>query len=410
MAPEKRTAVDGRIESTAPVFILSCERSGSTLLRYIVDTHQDIACPAELRLGQLCVALYHSAYYSVGQVVATTEIERSSRTIERIRHFTSALMAEYTTAKGKRLWCDKSPENLETLEILDTVFPDAKYICLHRNCMDVVHSCLEISGRDKFSSDFAPYIKNNPENMVAAMVESWAAKTRKLLTFERENQHKCFRITYESLVLDTHSSLAAMFDFLDLSFDPSLLDSVFLVAHDDGPGDDRIRFSSKINKDSLGKGSLVSRAQIPVELLEQMNALLSELAYPLVGPDWDNVPSVYLHTVQSEGVATVEEIFRRHFPALLKRKKESAAKLSAICKIAVRGAGGGNWILNLAESSVGKDRGEVKPDCVVTILENDFIDMVSGRLNPMAALDRGRLGIAGDRDLAMRVGVFLFGT
>src|SRR5215510_15752911 len=253
--------------SARTIFILSCERAGSTLLRYIVDTHPDIACPAELNLGELCDALYHSVYYSLGQVVASDETERSSRAAQKVRQIVSALMDEYTTAKGKRIWCEKTPRNLQTLEILHEVFPDARYICLHRNCMDVVHSSLEVNW-PSFMNQLAPYIKRNHENLTAAIVDSWIDKTGKLVAFERANQEKCFRITYESLVLEPVASLDAMFAFLGLRFDPRLLDSVFLVRHDEGPGDDRIQFSKEIRKGSLGQGSTLSPRRIPSLLLE----------------------------------------------------------------------------------------------------------------------------------------------
>ena len=393
------------------MFILSCERSGSTLLRYIVDTHPDIASPGELNLGRLCAALYYSTYYSVAQVVASGEIERSSRAIEKVRQVVSALMAEYTAAKGKRFWCDKSPANLQKLKMIDTVFPDAKYICLYRNCMDVVHSCLEWINNDEFMDGFAPYVRKHSENHTAAFVDNWTDKTRQLLAFERANREKCFRITYEAIVLDTVSTLKAMFEFLGLPFDPRLPDSVFLVHHDLGGGDPRIRFSKKINKHSLGKGSKVSRTNIPADLLEQMNAVLSELGYPTVGPDWDTAPSPYLPpetvTDQSEVGTTVEEIVARHLPALLKSKRE---KINALCKIAVNGEGGGNWIINLAQQSIQNDDGKVKPDCIVAVSARDFIDIMSGRLNPMAAVDVGKLHLTGDPVLAGRIGMLLFGT
>ena len=412
MLSQKQRLVEGRIGLTHPMFILTCERSGSTLLRYIVDTHPDIACQAGLALGGLCAALYRSTYYSVAQAVASDEIERSSRVIEKIRQIVSALMAEYTTAKGKRLWCDKTPANLQFLEVLGPVFPDGKYICLYRHGMDVIHSCLEISSRNGFMEEFDPYVRKNPENLVAAMVDSWTDKTSKLLAFERANKSKCFRITYESLVLNTVPTLEAMFAFLGLRFDPRMLDSVFLVHHDEGVGDDRIRFSKEISRRSLGKGSRVPREKIPSDLLEKMNSLLSELNYPTVGPDWNSSPSPYLQpetvTNESKTATTVEEIFDHHLPALLKRKIERAAR--GVCKFVVSGEGGGNWIINLAEQSIRKDRGAVKPDCVVAVSATDFIDMVSGRLNVMSAYDRGKIRVTGDGNLATKIGVVLFGT
>jgi hypothetical protein len=37
--------------STAPTFILATSRSGSTLLRFIIDSHPDFACPPETQVA-----------------------------------------------------------------------------------------------------------------------------------------------------------------------------------------------------------------------------------------------------------------------------------------------------------------------------------------------------------------------
>ncbi|MFN2568680.1 MAG: sulfotransferase [Candidatus Dormibacteria bacterium] len=41
-------------DGAAPIFVVCCSRSGSTLLRYILDTHPLVACPPELHVAQLC--------------------------------------------------------------------------------------------------------------------------------------------------------------------------------------------------------------------------------------------------------------------------------------------------------------------------------------------------------------------
>ena len=53
---------------------------------------------------------------------------------------------------------------------------------------------------------------------------------------------------------------------------------------------------------------------------------------------------------------------------------------------------------------------KVKPDCIVAVSARDFIDIMSGRLNPMAAVDVGKLHLTGDPVLAGRIGMLLFGT
>jgi hypothetical protein len=40
-----------------PVFVLCMGRSGSTLLRLILDTHPDLACPPETNIPALCSTL-----------------------------------------------------------------------------------------------------------------------------------------------------------------------------------------------------------------------------------------------------------------------------------------------------------------------------------------------------------------
>ncbi|MCA1615986.1 MAG: sulfotransferase, partial [Acidobacteria bacterium] len=52
-----------------PFFILSTPRSGSTLMRYIVDTHPEVACPSELNLGVLCDDLYMVVALTLGQTL-----------------------------------------------------------------------------------------------------------------------------------------------------------------------------------------------------------------------------------------------------------------------------------------------------------------------------------------------------
>jgi hypothetical protein len=208
-------------------------------------------------------------------------------------------------------------------------------------------------------------------------------------------------------------TVAALFGFLGVDFEPRLLDSVFLVRHDDGPGDDRILFSKEISKGSLGQGSKLSRTHIPAGLLEEMNGLLAELGYPEVGPDWDNAPSPFLppetRPDRDDGVVTVDEIFERHLPELLKGQRERAGEMRAVCRVSVGGEGGGNWIVDLAQQSIRRDGGEVEADCEVGIAASDFVAIVNGKLNPMAAFDRGKIQVSGDRELVTKIGQLLFG-
>ena len=407
---------ESQLHAAPPVFVLSCERSGSTLLRFIIDTHREICSPAHLHLGQLCRSLYTSIFFSLGQTLdVTDEAMRKRAVIVETRRVIDELMQRYVTAKGKRMWCEKTTENLQYLNLLYDVFPDARYICLYRNCMDVVHSSIECS-RLGFIPELVPYVQKQPDNIVAAMVDSWIEKTSVLLDFELAHPAQCFRIKYETLVAEPSQTLAAMFAALELDWDESLLNEVFSTHHDQGSGDRKVLFTKKIQTDSIGRGSTISRSFIPDSLLENMNRLLARLDYPQVGDDWDNAPSPYLPagiaagipTQESESVSSIEEMFRNYVPQLLKDGNAALAGINGRCKFEV-GDGGGTWMLTLRESQGVTEALDGEADCTVRISAADLLDLVNGRLNSIAAFDQGKIHIMGDYDLANKVGRLLFG-
>jgi len=47
------------------------------------------------------------------------------------------------------------------------------------------------------------------------------------------------------------------------------------------------------------------------------------------------------------------------------------------------------------------------PNCTLTMAEPDFLDMVSGKLNGQMAFLTGKLKVAGDMGLALKLGSFL---
>lgn len=403
---------ENQLRTGPPIFVLSCERSGSTLLRYIIDTHPQVCSPAHLHLGQLCSNLYTSIFYSLGQTLEVTDEATRERLVAgEVRAIVDEFMQRYARAKGKQMWCEKTTENLRYLPFLRDVFPDAKYLCLYRNCMDVVHSSIEC-GRLGFLPELVPYVQKRPDNLVAAMVDSWVEKTTTLLEFELAHPSQCFGIKYETLVVEPLQTLPAIFAALGLDWNENLLKAVFSTEHDQGSGDRKILFTKRVNTDSIGRGSTISRSNIPDELLDKMNRLLARLEYPIVGNDWDNAPSPYLPsgttTEGSERVSSVEEIFGSYIPRLLKNGSAGLREVNGRCKFDV-GDGGGTWMLTLRESEGVAEALDGDADCTVRISADDLLDLVNGRLNAIAAFDQGKIHVMGDYDLANKVGRLLFG-
>lgn len=391
-----------------PIFILSSHRSGSTLLRYIIDTHPSISSPAELNLGSLCEDLYDAVYHTIGMTTPVAfEQHRGLIALDEVRRTVSGFMDAYVRAKGTKLWCEKSPMNLNHLDMLSAVFPDARYICLYRNCMDVVYSILEFNRLQVFD-ELVYYISRNSGNLVSAIIDYWVDLIDKETAFEREANAKCFRIKYESLVVDPTGTLKPLFEFLGVEWDEHIIDSVFSSQHDPGKGDPKAIFSKRINKTSLGKGSTIPRAYISTDLVKRMNALLEELGYPVVGPDWDYLPSPYAvadpAADEDDQFLTVEDIFVRILPDRI--KKHSSRLTVATCKIIITGKNGGVWLIKRGGQIVA---GDGTADCVIMASAQDLLALVSGRLNAAAAFDQGKLRVAGNGTAANELGAILFG-
>lgn len=271
-----------------PIFILSQARTGSTLVRYLVDTHPDVCCPPELALGRLC----HALEYTIGLAPAAhpgdaeTCAGGPSAVRAAVRSHIDEIMRGYCAAKKKARWCDKSTNNVEHLDLIAGVFPDAQYICLHRQCLDVVQSLLELF-RYGFPGRYGQLVARSPGDLVDALIDSWIGPTRALLEFESSHAQQCVRVKYEDLVASPVAAAERLFAFLRLPFSPDMLDDMLSGPHDPGPGDFKIRFTSTILQNRVGRGGTIPRNQISDDRLDEMNALHAVFGYPPVGRQED---------------------------------------------------------------------------------------------------------------------------
>ncbi len=276
--------------SNDPIFVLSHARTGSTLLRYIIDAHPDVWCPAEITLGRLCSALRHTVSFTRLDRLSTNPVAEQASTYPLVQAIVNQIMDGQCARKGKRRWCDKSTNNVDHVDVLDKTFPTAQYICLHRNCLDVVHSLVELF-RFGFPGRYAQAVARSPENIVDAMIDTWLEATEKILKFETTHSERCLRVRYEDLVRDPLSVSKSIFLFLNLGFDSAMLDSVFSIPHDAGPADFKIRFTSSILRGRVGKGMAIPRSQMSSDRLAKMAAWHVVLGYDSDAIDQDRLAS-----------------------------------------------------------------------------------------------------------------------
>ncbi|MFQ5352993.1 MAG: sulfotransferase, partial [Candidatus Binatia bacterium] len=213
----------GVIVTGAPVFIVGCPRSGTTLLRNLLRAHPNLAIPDESHF-------IPAFYRKFGDPATSEEAIRIARDILRLqfivewdldlnaqafagcrsfREIVDRLFSAWAAAKGKPRWGDKTPHYARHMPLLAELFPQCRIIHILRDGRDVALSWLRIG--------FGP---NNLYSAARAWERSVRA-ARNDSTLLPEGSY-C-EIRFEDLVANPESALREICTFIGESFDPAVL-------------------------------------------------------------------------------------------------------------------------------------------------------------------------------------------
>lgn len=262
------------VPKRTPIFILSDFRTGSTLLRYALDAHSQICCPAELRLARFCHIAFQVVELLAADGIASDGAE-AARNVARVRYLIDGLMNSYCLRKRKSRWCEKSPGNVDYLYLLGSVFPDAQYICLYRNGLDQAASFLDMYG----SARLKLYVERYRGNAFAAAIDRWCSKVEAVLAFEHAHPDMSVRITYERFVAAPEEELLRLMRFLEVDIEEGLSTAAFQTSHDRGPGDAKILGTRRVEGGDARSAERLDIEQIPMPLRNRFRRLSENLGY-----------------------------------------------------------------------------------------------------------------------------------
>jgi hypothetical protein len=215
---------------TAPFpFIVGYGRSGTTLLRAMVDAHPNVAIPDESHF--VVPMLHHRGRYEHSrrfdlerfledllahhgfrgwklpddEVRAAFHEDPPASIPDAIREAYSL----YAAWQGKARYGDKTPIHVLHLERLGDAFVEARFIHVIRDGRDVASSYL----RQSFG----------PRTVAEAAVRWKRAIIRGQATGRRLGAGRYREVRYETLVQDPERVIRSVAEFLDLPYDPAML-------------------------------------------------------------------------------------------------------------------------------------------------------------------------------------------
>lgn len=213
-----------------PIFIFGVPRSGTTLLRTILNCHPHIACGPEAPW----LAHQGASVMAFSREITQGEFSFSrnfgvppEQVLLRVREFVDHLFSDFARLQGKTRWAHKTPDDCLFVDFFVRLFPEARYIHIVRHPLDVALSTVRVAEHRKGVSDW--HEKNLvleegtaiPNTLFAAVLRwrRWNEKIRRGLAAAPR-----LEVRYEELVRQPVESFRRLFTFLDEPFDPAILD------------------------------------------------------------------------------------------------------------------------------------------------------------------------------------------
>ncbi len=216
-----------------PILMIGIQRSGSNLLRLMLNELPEIAAPhpphilqrmmpLESRYGDLsrkkpfsllvddvCRLVESNPVPWEGVVLDRENVAARCRKRTLVAVFGAVydVMAE---TWGAKTWCCKSLANIYYLPEIDDYFADAKYIYLYRDGRDVAASFSKAVVGEKHFYHIA---------------KEWNEAQQLALNFRKQVPAKrFFNLSYEDLTSETEKAVRALCEFLGVGYKPSMLE------------------------------------------------------------------------------------------------------------------------------------------------------------------------------------------
>lgn len=284
------------------IIILGCPRSGTTLLRRLLNAHQDLCSPGETFLFKACASFFeadkisHGFDYGVLGALAGLGFDEED-TMGRLRKFCTGFYEELAARDNKKYWVAKTAIDSFYMDTIEALFADrAKFICVTRHGLDVVCSMEEfVKDLQSYITELHHYVVEYPQPL-EAFAHAWADVNTDILDFAERYAAQCHSVRYEDLVAAPDDTMSGITDFLGLETSSMTASDILGKQNVDGIGDWKSYKKTKVESSSLNRW----QAQLP-------DAAVQALA-PIVNPVLERAGYEAIETESDEDTARRKEI------------------------------------------------------------------------------------------------------
>ena len=202
------------------IFIVGAARSGTTLLRLLINNHPEIACLGETQFfhhnylqlssnSEKNISIFSDIFRTESELpnfLHNNELLKYLPNDKKVATYFNVLLSAYAKKLGKNKWAEKSPSHILRIKLIKKLFPDAKIINIKRNPYSSAISRFQKLKKKEFNHfSLFIYLK-------------YLKKVDKIVSvFERENKDSVLTVKYEDLSENPKFFLEKIFTFLDVS-------------------------------------------------------------------------------------------------------------------------------------------------------------------------------------------------
>ncbi len=271
-------------EGSTGIVILGTPRSGTTLLRRLLDAHPRIACPGETNLLAACGRFLEKertvAGVEIGVVAGLSFAGIAEETvIDRLRELVLGFHRDIAAKAGKVRWAEKTAfDSFHVGAVERLMSGHAKFIVVNRHGLDFVASMDELCRENGvYLPEIHAYVRRYPMPL-EAFARCWVDLTAGLLDFAARHPDDAIVVRYEDLVGDSEATLARILRFLGEDMPSDLVKGALRARSGIGLGDWKTYGREAVDRGSVGRGAALP--EFARSLLGQiMNPLLVRAGY-----------------------------------------------------------------------------------------------------------------------------------